>query len=651
MIQHVPFMKDNGSSNHAVTVNDTSHKRDGPHDYGLYNPSNHGSAVHFDGNGDTITASADSTLAADNGNFTFEAWIYPTALNSYDFMVSMGTMSSAFNYAFFWHNTSHHLFWENGSGAWGAGSAVSSVDDGVVKINQWQHIALCYSGSNFTMWRNGKVAYNTASGGAAVGHTGTFAIGSRKDAGTYPFTGYMSDVRITQTSVYQYNTAFTPPTEPLTAITGTGLLLQPSQGIYDASGEISRNWKIIGNAGSNTDTLKYASSNMDFDGTGDYITFDVEGGLGDGDFTMEAWIRHDALPSSSHQSYFSSTRGATGFNASVDADGDFLWYDEVGGASRKIEAASEISNNTWYHVVFVRNSGIIRGYLNGVQKGSDYSSTTDFSATAFAIGTTVGDLTKSMNGQIEDFRLTKGLSRYPFAPAKETLTTSKSLQNGISCTASNVKLLALTTETVTADASSESHTITNVNSVTGHDFGPVPGMKSALFVEANDQKITMPDGEWKTWGSTFTIECWVYANSWPAAQNYAWGDYNSGGTASSTSINMKTNSSGQIIIVSYIDTGLATLFTTTTTLALKKWYHVAVVRNSGNFYLFLNGSLLGSNTSYTGTILNSSQVWAIGGTGAYGGYQWDGYISNFRINTAQALYSNTFTPPTGELTG
>ncbi len=58
-----------------------------------------------------------------------------------------------------------------------------------------------------------------------------------------------------------------------------------------------------------------------------------------------------------------------------------------------------------------------------------------------------------------------------------------------------------------------------------------------------------------------------------------------------------------------------------------------------------------SSTSHTGTITGSSQVFAIGGPGAYPSQCWDGYISNFRVNNAQALYTNTFTPPAEALTG
>ena len=224
------------------------------------------------------------------------------------------------------------------------------------------------------------------------------------------------------------------------------------------------------------------------------------------------------------------------------------------------------------------------------------------------------------------------------------MTTTTSFQDGITCTASNVKLLALTTATITADASSENHTITNVNSTAASTFGPGGGMRSALFAVASDNKLTIPDGEWKTLGSTFTYEAWVYANSLPhSGYNYIFGDFNSAGATSSNSLSLAMASDGLRIL--FDNNGSYTVLHASTTVALNQWYHVAVVRNSGNFYIFLDGTMVLENTSNTGTLNNSSQVFAIGGTGAFTTLQWDGYISNFRVNNSQALYTKDFTPP------
>ena len=378
----------------------------------------------------------------------------------------------------------------------------------------------------------------------------------------------------------------------------------------------------------------------------------MEGGLASGDFTLEAWVYHDAL---GNQTWFSQYNGNTGFDAGIDGDGDFFW---IRNSTRLIDAASQISANTWYHVAFVRHNGILQGFLNGVQKGSDYNeivavggSGINYSAKEFAIGARYGPSPGAMmDGHIEDFRISKGFARYPLTPEKQTLTTSTALQSGNTCTASNVKLLALTTSTVTQDISSQNHTITNVNSVTASNYGPVSGMKSALFDASDDERLSIADGAWKTWGANFTIECWAYAKSFPqTSNNYICGDFAANGAAGSASISLKITNAGSAVVYSNVG-GAVTPITSVNFMDLLKWYHLALVRSSGSFQFFVNGKKITENATMTGTIADNSNIFAIGAAGAPSSQSWDGYISNFRVNNGQVLYTNTFTPPTTHLT-
>ena len=176
-------------------------------------------------------------------------------------------------------------------------------------------------------------------------------------------------------------------------------------------------------------------------------------------------------------------------------------------------------------------------------------------------------------------------------------------------------------------------------------------MKSAYFVASSNHKITIPDGDWKTHGSTFTFDLWIYAKSFPeSTYNYIFGDFNSAGANNSNSLSLYSNNSGTLGIIGQSG-GSDFNLSASSNISTHKWYHVAVVRNSGNFYIFLNGSMVLENTSNTGTLNNSSDVFAIGGTGAYATLTWDGYISNFRYNNAQALYTKDFTAPAAAMYG
>jgi len=85
-----------------------------------------------------------------------------------------------------------------------------------------------------------------------------------------------------------------------------------------------------------------------------------------------------------------------------------------------------------------------------------------------------------------------------------------------------------------------------------------------------------------------------------------------------------------------------------------KWYHLAIVRISNTLTLYKNGTSIGSNSSFTGTIYeNTVDPLIIGG-------QMDGtsesakimrgFISNLRIIKGEGIYTGNFTPPTNELT-
>ena len=55
----------------------------------------------------------------------------------------------------------------------------------------------------------------------------------------------------------------------------------------------------------------------------------------------------------------------------------------------------------------------------------------------------------SIDGHLHDFRISKGLTRFPFIPEKQTLTTTNSQRSGVSVTASNVTLLTCHAATIT----------------------------------------------------------------------------------------------------------------------------------------------------------------------------------------------------------
>ena len=89
--------------------------------------------------------------------------------------------------------------------------------------------------------------------------------------------------------------------------------------------------------------------------------------------------------------------------------------------------------------------------------------------------------------------------------------------------------------------------------------------------------------------------------------------------------------------------------TTTTKVALNKWYHVAVVRVGTTVTLYLDGKSEGTYT-LSGDITSTGEF-RIGRQGSSTTHYFGGFISNVRINKGSAIYTGPrITPPSAPLT-
>ena len=89
--------------------------------------------------------------------------------------------------------------------------------------------------------------------------------------------------------------------------------------------------------------------------------------------------------------------------------------------------------------------------------------------------------------------------------------------------------------------------------------------------------------------------------------------------------------------------------TSTATIAVNSWNHVAVSRASGSVKVFVNG--IGTSGSSITTDLNdTTRIPTFGKYTHSTQLAYKGYISNLRVVNGTAVYTSDFTPPTSELT-
>lgn len=186
-----------------------------------------GTSGAFDGSGDFLTSAYNTAFDLGSGDFTVEAWIYPTTLSGVKIVAT--TRNAAGSDGGF-------VLFTNGSAlaaqCWGptAGTILGSASSasGTLTVNAWSHVAYCRNGSAFRVFVNGTVGATTGSSSSAVVSTGRpLLIGTDPSTTGRDFAGYMDELRITK-GVARYTANFTPPTAAF-----------PTSGDTGASGSLS----------------------------------------------------------------------------------------------------------------------------------------------------------------------------------------------------------------------------------------------------------------------------------------------------------------------------------------------------------------------------------------------------------------------------
>jgi hypothetical protein len=389
---------DNSVSNLTITsVGGMKVESISPYNNNSYTAQLGSGSGYFDGAGDYLQVGPDAAFGFGTGDFTFEAWVY-ARVSSTTMVIADVTLNIATMYV----NSSNTLHFYAG-GVYDSGLTVIS--------NAWNHVACVRSSGSFRMYVNGV-------GNSPVSMTTNFGSNEQMRVGTEngaDWNGYISNFRAVKgTAVYTSN--FTPPTEPLTAISGTSLLVQfDNAGIYDKTTQ--NELTLIGNTATSVTQTKYADTSIYFDGTGDYITA-PQISFGTSDFTIEGW-HYLTSKLRDYPTLFSnySTFGAGAIGIFAGHIGGFegstKYQVSWNGAFPSINAGT-ILYNEWVHFALVRESGTVTLYINGVSVGSFAGAQSmNGNGTNVYIGAVGSDLTTSqINGYLENYQVFNGLAKY-----------------------------------------------------------------------------------------------------------------------------------------------------------------------------------------------------------------------------------------------
>jgi hypothetical protein len=180
-------------------------------------------SVYFNGSS-RIKTPANSNFAFGTGDFTVECWVKGTSTGGaiIDARATGGTTTGWT----MWQGSAGYIFFYSGGNILGP--------TGTLDMNYWNHISVTRSSGTFRLFLNGSLS--TSATPSSYNFTDNeISIASDNYGVSETTSGYISNVRIVKgTSLY--NSSFSVPTAPLTAVSGTVLLTcQSPVSIFDAS--------------------------------------------------------------------------------------------------------------------------------------------------------------------------------------------------------------------------------------------------------------------------------------------------------------------------------------------------------------------------------------------------------------------------------
>ena len=448
---------------------------------------------------------------------------------------------------------------------------------------------------------------------------------------------------------------------------------------------------INGSASESTAQSKFGGSSAYFDGSvTSYMSVSADGlSLGTGDFTIEMFVRF-ASPST-YQYLLASDSMTNGyFQLAING----MAANAIGIGRSNVDwplvwSGHNLVANTWYHLAISRSGGVARCFIDGVKLGSDINGSHDFvfGPNVLHIGHQVANGT--MNGYIDDLRITKGVGRYVanFTPPSSAfpdyyaqLQGTVRDSNGSFCQrlvrAHRRDTGALVAEGLshpstgeftlnTLDASKHYAVVHDSDAwitylpfngdndstlfyewggkaVTAYGNAKLStaqskfGGASAYFDGAGDY-VTLPvssDLAFGTWD--FTIEAWVRLDSTGIERAI----FDNRAATSDTGLYFYITAGGQPAAYG----NGATIATGSTALSATTWHHVALVKSAGTITLYLDGVGDGSGASSYTIACPAAPV--IGRKLGSTANDFAGHIDDLRISKGAARYVASFTPPT-----
>ena len=151
--------------------------------------------------------------------------------------------------------------------------------------------------------------------------------------------------------------------------------------------------------------------------------------------------------------------------------------------------------------------------------------------------------------------------------------------------------------------------------------------QNSLLFDGVDDKVTVPANAAFNSANTLTLEAWINASLWKS-QSYQGTIIGKDATNQSGYV-LRCGSNGKLSFTVGNGGGVWTEVLSASIMQTNRWYHVAGVFDNGMMRIYINDSLVGTNTS--NPILGSATGIDIGESTGYGGRVFQGLIDEVRI--------------------
>ena len=388
--------------------------------------------LSFDGTNDRLEFDVSTTMQL-SGDFTIETWMRRADNSSRDCVVTYWGVSGDPRFRFEFERVTDNLTFYDGTSNLDFSYASTNAD-----VNDtWFHLAVTRSGSTYEVFVDG-TSLGTQTG-ATTTLTGNATYSNKAHIGSLAgsadfFGGQMADFRITRGIARDiaadwtagvYNSA---PTNDIqygslgrdasTDGKGVTLLLDGSSTTNDVANsqvfetDTNVTASSTGGPNSNGPVLDFGSSSS----TG-YILDNDPTSLPEGteDFTVEFWLRTDYAINSVSRSLFVGLNGIAQRQVDIFlSSGNTVNYYHT--SSTKIAGTTILTHQQWHHIAAVRKDGTTTLYIDGASQGSfadtgSYTAGTRLGLGGFYDGTSWATGGNSLQGQMADVRVTRGIAR------------------------------------------------------------------------------------------------------------------------------------------------------------------------------------------------------------------------------------------------